>query len=278
MFLPRPPGSRRARTHRSLRAEEVDKAARGRTPVDGGASGCFTAYGAQPGQSPRQLSRRITRAIVRSPRGRRTAAGVGEALLSALPPWRRGAWCGMTEPGVLASKLGPKLGIRSPRAASRSARPVSAFAPHTGRVCLGIHGIQDLAYLKTPAGAVCVLYGLGCFEMTRACRHRHRPTPQIPPPLCKLRKLASHIHRHCPSLQHFHIPAFASASLARPLTALASLAAPAAVRPAALCRQDLSSAAPQGLRARGRELRGKGIGNRCNKCCNPARQILCRKL
>ena len=59
----------------------------------------------------------------------RTAAGVGEALLSALPPWRRGVWCGMTEPGVLASKLG----IRSPRAASRSARPVSAFAPHTGR-------------------------------------------------------------------------------------------------------------------------------------------------
>ena len=120
---------RRARTHRSLRAEEVDKAARGRTPVYGGASGCFTSYGAQPGQSPRQLSRRITRAIVRSPRGRRTAAGVGEALLSALPPWRRGVWCGMTEPGVLASKLG----IRSPRAASRSARPVSAFAPHTGR-------------------------------------------------------------------------------------------------------------------------------------------------
>ena len=83
-------GLRRARTHRSLRAEEVDKATRGRTPVDGGASGCFTSYGAQPGQSPRQLSRRITRAIVRSPRGRRTAAGVGEALLSALPPWRRG--------------------------------------------------------------------------------------------------------------------------------------------------------------------------------------------
>ena len=67
--------------------------------------------------------------MVRSPRGRRTAAGVGEALLSALPPWRRGVWRGMTEPGVLASKLG----IRSPRAASRSARPVSAFAPHTGR-------------------------------------------------------------------------------------------------------------------------------------------------
>ena len=42
--------------------------------------------------------------MVRSPRGRRTAAGVGEALLSALPPWRRGVWCGMTEPGVLARK------------------------------------------------------------------------------------------------------------------------------------------------------------------------------
>ena len=97
-------GLRRARARRSLGAEEVDKAARGRTPVYGGASGCFTLYGAQPGPSPRQLSRRLTRAIVRSPRGRRTAAGVGEALLSALPPWRRGAWCGMTEPGVLARK------------------------------------------------------------------------------------------------------------------------------------------------------------------------------
>ena len=119
---------RRARARRSLGAEEVDKAARGRTPVYGGASGRFTST-SPAGAEPRQLSRRLTRAIVRSPRGRRTAAGVGEALLSALPPWRRGVWRGMTEPGVLASKLG----IRSPRAASRSARPVSAFAPHTGR-------------------------------------------------------------------------------------------------------------------------------------------------
>ena len=127
--------------------------------------------------------------MVRSPRGRRTAAGVGEALLSALPPWRRGVWCGMTEPGVLASKLG----IRSPRAASRSARPVSAFAPHTGRFYFGIHWIQDCAYLKTPAGASCVLYGLGCF------RDDARMPPPPPPlaaiflPAAKLSKLSSDI-------------------------------------------------------------------------------------
>ena len=96
-------GLRRARARRSLGAEEVDKAARGRTPVYGGASGRFTST-SPAGAEPRQLSRRVTRAIVRSPRGRRTAAGVGEALLSALPPWRRGVWCGMTEPGVLARK------------------------------------------------------------------------------------------------------------------------------------------------------------------------------
>ena len=48
--------------------------------------------------------------MVRSPRGRRTAAGVGEALLSALPPWRRGVWCGMTEPG--RGGLGEEIGMQ----------------------------------------------------------------------------------------------------------------------------------------------------------------------
>ena len=89
--------------------------------------------------------------MVRSPRGRRTAAGVGEALLSALPPWRRGVWCGMTEPGVLARKPAA-LPVR-PRARHD---PLALLHLTPAETVLCIHGIRDLAYLKTPAGAVCV--------------------------------------------------------------------------------------------------------------------------
>ena len=57
-------GLRRARARRSLGAEEVDKAARGRTPVDGGASGCFTSTTPAGAESPRQLGRRLTQAMM----------------------------------------------------------------------------------------------------------------------------------------------------------------------------------------------------------------------
>ena len=45
-------GLRRARARRSLGAEEVDKAARGRTPVYGGASGSLPFHTAPAGAEP----------------------------------------------------------------------------------------------------------------------------------------------------------------------------------------------------------------------------------